>query len=224
MHPMNPLSVLRRRLASLLERFRASVHALLVLRVLGAAVVVVVLAWVGGRSPVIPGALAQEGAPAPEGAPVADRSTDASPSPSLESGPHPRDDAASRAAPARVDAAPGTAPACVCDEARTNRTSTARASPSDPVDVNAADEGDLRRLPGVGAKRAEAILALRRKLGRFRKIEDLLRVKGIGRATLRRWRPLVRLEGSTSHGAGVAGVAGGPGGADNAGGAGTPSG
>lgn len=69
-----------------------------------------------------------------------------------------------------------------------------RATPDTPVHLNEADETELRRLPGVGAKRAEAILALRQRLGRFKRIEELLRVKGVGRATLRKWRPLVRLE------------------------------
>jgi competence protein ComEA len=53
---------------------------------------------------------------------------------------------------------------------------------------------ELRRLPGVGEKRADAILVVRKRLGRFSRVEDLLRVKGVGRATLRKWRPLVRLE------------------------------
>ncbi len=70
------------------------------------------------------------------------------------------------------------------------------ASPDDPVVLNAASEGDLRRLPGIGAKRAEAILVLRARLGRFHAIEDLLKVRGIGRATLKRLRPLLRLDPS----------------------------
>jgi competence protein ComEA len=70
----------------------------------------------------------------------------------------------------------------------------AQASPDDPVVLNTANVDDLRRLPGVGEKRANAILALRAHLGRFRAIEDLLKVKGIGRATLKRLRPLVRLD------------------------------
>jgi competence protein ComEA len=72
--------------------------------------------------------------------------------------------------------------------------SRSRASPDDPVVLNSATEGDLRRLPGIGAKRAEAILALRARLGRFRAVEDLLKVKGVGRATLKRLRPLLRLD------------------------------
>jgi len=69
-----------------------------------------------------------------------------------------------------------------------------RATPDDPVYLNQATLADLRRLPGVGAKRAQAILALRDRIQHFRQIEDLLKVKGIGRASLRKLRPLVRLD------------------------------
>jgi competence protein ComEA len=69
-----------------------------------------------------------------------------------------------------------------------------RAAPDDPVILNAATETDLRRLPGIGAKRADAIVALRARLGRFHAVEDLLKVRGIGRATLKRLRPLIRLD------------------------------
>jgi competence protein ComEA len=68
------------------------------------------------------------------------------------------------------------------------------ATPDDPVILNAATVEDLERLPHVGPKRAEAILALRSHLGRFRQVDDLMRVKGIGRATLKKIRPLVRLD------------------------------
>ena len=80
-------------------------------------------------------------------------------------------------------------------------------APSDPKDgggpavtadgkvaLNLATEQDLRRLPGIGATRAKAILALRERLGRFRRPEDLLRVKGIGRRSLARLRPLLIIE------------------------------
>lgn len=69
-----------------------------------------------------------------------------------------------------------------------------RATPDDPVFLNQATLADLRRLPGVGAKKAQAILALRDRLQHFRQIEDLLKVKGIGRASLKKLRPLVRLD------------------------------
>jgi competence protein ComEA len=72
--------------------------------------------------------------------------------------------------------------------------SRGRATPDDPVYLNQATLGELRRLPGVGPKRALAIVALRDRIQRFRQIEDLLKVKGIGRASLRKLRPLVRLD------------------------------
>jgi competence protein ComEA len=92
--------------------------------------------------------------------------------------------AATPAAPAAAASAPAPAP----------HAGHGAASPDDPVFLNAAASDDLRRLPGIGQKRADAILALRARLGRFRAIEDLLKVKGIGRATLKRLRPLLRLD------------------------------
>lgn len=60
------------------------------------------------------------------------------------------------------------------------------------VDLNRASEDDLRRLPGIGPVRARAILALRARMGRFKSADDLARIKGLGRATLRRLRPMTR--------------------------------
>ncbi len=62
------------------------------------------------------------------------------------------------------------------------------------VILNLADQKDLEKLPGIGAKRARAILSLRTRLGRFRRLTDLLRVRGIGYRMLRRLRPLVVLD------------------------------
>jgi competence protein ComEA len=62
------------------------------------------------------------------------------------------------------------------------------------VVLNRADAAELQRLPGVGAKRAAAILALRQRLGRFRRPSDLLRVKGIGHRTLERMLPHLVLD------------------------------
>ena len=81
-------------------------------------------------------------------------------------------------------------------------TGHARATPEDPVYINHASMEELRRLPGVGPKRAEAIVALRQRMGRFQRVEDLLRVKGIGRATIRKWRPLLRLDAPAAADAG----------------------
>jgi competence protein ComEA len=62
------------------------------------------------------------------------------------------------------------------------------------VILNRAGEEDLRRLPGVGHSRAQAILTLRAQMKKFTRVEDLLKVKGIGRRALARLRPLVRVD------------------------------
>jgi competence protein ComEA len=72
--------------------------------------------------------------------------------------------------------------------------------PSAPgvVNINTASSAELERLPGIGPAKARAILELRARLTRFARIEDLLRVKGIGRATFRKLRPYLALQGDTS--------------------------
>lgn len=66
------------------------------------------------------------------------------------------------------------------------------------VNLNAASAQELVRLPGIGPTRAAAILALRARLKRFTRVEELLRVKGIGRATFRKLRPMLALDGPTT--------------------------
>jgi competence protein ComEA len=71
-------------------------------------------------------------------------------------------------------------------------------APEGVVNINTASEDELRRLPGVGPARAAAIVALRQRMQRFRAADDLLRVRGIGRAGMRRLRPYVSLTGETT--------------------------
>ena len=61
------------------------------------------------------------------------------------------------------------------------------------VDINVANEDELRKLPGIGPGRARKILELRTRLGRFKSVDDLARIKGFGRALVKRLRPLVRI-------------------------------
>lgn len=51
--------------------------------------------------------------------------------------------------------------------------------PAEPVDLNSAPKTELMKLPGVGAKTADAII-LRRRHDPFRRAEDIMQVKGIG--------------------------------------------
>jgi competence ComEA-like helix-hairpin-helix protein len=69
------------------------------------------------------------------------------------------------------------------------------------VILNRADETALCRLPGIGKKRAQAILALRDKLGgRFKNVSQLLRVKGIGPKALAKLTPHVVLDAEANAG------------------------
>ena len=52
-------------------------------------------------------------------------------------------------------------------------------SPGDRIDLNRAGVTELMRLPGIGEKRAQAIVAARTKQP-FKRAEDVLAVKGIG--------------------------------------------
>lgn len=53
--------------------------------------------------------------------------------------------------------------------------------PGERVDLNRASVSELMRLPGVGEKRAQAIVAHRSRQP-FRRAEDVLAVKGLGPA------------------------------------------
>jgi competence protein ComEA len=82
----------------------------------------------------------------------------------------------------------------VCDDAVPDREAESRAAPlrgparllfGQPLDLNRASAQTLQRLPGIGPGRARAIVDARR-LRRFERPEDLLRVRGIGPGILRR--------------------------------------
>jgi competence protein ComEA len=61
-----------------------------------------------------------------------------------------------------------------------------------PVDLNSAAADQLDALPGVGPATAKAIVDYRTRHGRYRTVDDLLSVPGIGPAKLATLRPLVR--------------------------------
>ena len=63
------------------------------------------------------------------------------------------------------------------------------------LDLNRASREELERLPGIGPVMAGRILTLREKVGRFRGLEELRSVRGIGSATIERLRPFVIIGG-----------------------------
>ena len=52
------------------------------------------------------------------------------------------------------------------------------------ININTASADTLTMLPGIGEKLSERIVEYRQKNGPFRKVSDLLSIKGIGQALL----------------------------------------
>ena len=58
--------------------------------------------------------------------------------------------------------------------------------PAQPIDVNHASQDDLRTLPGIGGVLAARIVEAREREGPFASMDDLRRVRGLGRSKLDR--------------------------------------
>jgi competence protein ComEA len=67
----------------------------------------------------------------------------------------------------------------------------AKATAASPVNLNTATQAQLETLPGIGAKAAQRILEYRQKNGSFKKVEDLMNVKGIGEKAFLKLKPLL---------------------------------
>ena len=62
------------------------------------------------------------------------------------------------------------------------------------ININLAEAWLLDALPGIGPDRAQAIVDYRNQNGKFRRIEDLLNVNGIGQTALDKIRSSIILE------------------------------
>lgn len=65
------------------------------------------------------------------------------------------------------------------------------------VNLNAASPPELELLPGIGPAKARAICE-HRKQHPFKKVEDIVKVKGIGRKTFANLRPYLAVDGPTT--------------------------
>jgi competence protein ComEA len=60
-----------------------------------------------------------------------------------------------------------------------------------PVNLNTATAAQLESLPGIGPAMAQRIVEYRQQSGGFKKIEDLMNVRGIGEASFLKLKPLI---------------------------------
>lgn len=65
---------------------------------------------------------------------------------------------------------------------------------TEKINLNTANIEQLANLPGIGEKKAEAIVAYRTSNGPFASAEDLLKVKGVGDKLLEKIKPMLTVK------------------------------
>ena len=77
-----------------------------------------------------------------------------------------------------------------------------RIPPAKPVEgvvnINTASKAELVKLPGIGPSKAERIIEWRKRRGKFHRVRDLRRVKGIGRMTIKKLARHLTVKGPTT--------------------------
>jgi len=66
-------------------------------------------------------------------------------------------------------------------------------APGKPINLNTATVTELMQLPKVGQKTAERIVSFRKQHGSFKRIEELMNVKGIGEKSFAKLKPFLTL-------------------------------
>jgi len=67
-------------------------------------------------------------------------------------------------------------------------------SPAKKININTATTEELQALPRVGPKIAQRIVDFRKENGKFQRVEDIMKVKGIGEKTFLRMRNMITVE------------------------------
>lgn len=82
-----------------------------------------------------------------------------------------------------------------CSTRQVYQSSANRVSTSpDAVNINTASVDELERLPHIGRKTAEAIIAFRTENGPFRRPEHLMQIRGISEARFADIQSLIKTE------------------------------
>lgn len=79
--------------------------------------------------------------------------------------------------------------AAVAAQAPSGGSATAKAERPAIVNINTASAKELDALPGIGAKTAALIVEYRQKNGPFKKVEELMNVRGVGEKSFLKLKP-----------------------------------
>ena len=66
------------------------------------------------------------------------------------------------------------------------------------LNINTATSIEIQMLPGIGQKKADAIVTYRTAHGPFKSVNELDKIKGIGKAKLNLIRPFCMLDGKST--------------------------
>src|SRR5579862_2125335 len=77
--------------------------------------------------------------------------------------------------------------------------SSAKAASTGIVNINTASASELQALPAIGAKTAARIVEYRQKNGPFKKVEDLMNVRGVGEKNFLKLKPQLTIAPKTEH-------------------------
>lgn len=76
--------------------------------------------------------------------------------------------------------------------------STAKPAVTSAININTASARALEALPGIGAKTAARIVEYREKNGPFRKVEELMNIRGVGEKSFLKLKSQITVAGQKS--------------------------
>ena len=82
----------------------------------------------------------------------------------------------------------------VLDFNKTNFKNKTKELPEKSLNINNASINDFTKLPGIGEKTAGNIISFREKISKFKKLEDILKVKGIGTSKFNKIKKYLYIE------------------------------
>jgi competence protein ComEA len=80
---------------------------------------------------------------------------------------------------------------CSAVQAQESGSRTSQATSASALNLNSATSAQLEALPGIGKATAERIVEYRQKNGGFKKVEDLMNVRGVGEKSFLKLKPLI---------------------------------